>query len=221
MILGMVLCLTMILSGCTTSWVDEAEQIVSVLLPAAANLVTLVALLQGKTVTAEDLTVIQTAGAQAEADLQLVQSLIAAYDKADAAARPGILNQIQSAIGAVQGNLQGLLGALHIKDAATQTKIAAVVGIVLSEVQSLAAVVPLVQGSGASGQGPGLARASLRAQVRTGHPKTPLAASEFVKSYNSTLTAKTGNADVDRATGSLQIHLHGKVERVASVGMLK
>src|SRR6266487_954170 len=54
-IVGMVLCVTMILSGCSTNWIDEAEQIVSALLPAAANMVTLVALLQGKTVTAEDL----------------------------------------------------------------------------------------------------------------------------------------------------------------------
>ena len=37
--------------------------------------------------------------------------------------------------------------ALHIKDAATQAKITAVVGIVLSEVQSLAAIVPLVSAS--------------------------------------------------------------------------
>ena len=44
----------------------------------------------------------------------------------------------------MQANLQGLLPALHIQDAATQAKITAVVGIVLSEVQSLAAIVPLV-----------------------------------------------------------------------------
>ena len=214
-VLAVVLCGTMIWSGCSTSWIAEAEQIVAVLVPAAANLVTLVAALQGKTVSAGDLATIQNVEAQAGADLQLIESLIAAYDKADAAAKPGILNEIQSAIGAVQGNLQGLLMGLHIKDTATQTKISAVVGILLSEVQSLAAVLPIVQGN------PKIPTLAAKSAARMEHPRVPLSASEFVQSYNATLTAKTGNADLDRVTGSLQIHLHSKVERVASAGVLK
>jgi hypothetical protein len=216
---AIVLCGTLILSGCSSNWISEAEQIVAVLLPAAANLVTLVAAMQGKTVSAGDLATIQNAGKEAGADLQLIQSLIAAYDKADAAARPGILNQIQSAIGAVQGNLQGLLMGMHIKDAATQAKVTAVVGLLLSEVQSLAAVLPVVQGNAPA--------VALRAADSRGRlsphfaGKVPLPASEFVRSYNSTLTAKTGNAALDQVTGGLQIHLHSRVERVASAGMLK
>lgn len=210
--LAVVLCLTMVLGGCSTEWVGRAEQIVAVLIPAAANIVTLVAALQGKTISASDMQMIESAGTRASADLQLIQSLIAAYEKADAAAKPGILNQIESAINAVQANLQGVLPALHIKDAATQAKISAVIGIVLSEVQSLAAIVPIIQGSGVRGQeiGSTLQKA-----------KAPLTASEFVASYNATLTAKTGNADVDRATGGLEIHAHGKLARVASGGVLK
>jgi hypothetical protein len=216
---GVVLCIAMVLAGCSTSWINEAEQIVAALIPAAANLVTLVAALEGKSVSATDMATIQNAGTQAEADLQLVQSLIAAYQKADAAAKPGILNQIQSAILAAQGNLQGVLPALHIKDTATQTKITAVVGIVLSEVQSLAAVVPVVQAGGeASAKIPALA---VKSAASTSHPQVPLTADQFVKSYNATLTAKTGNADLDRVTAGLEVHLHGKVERIASAGVLK
>ena len=145
--LAVVLCMTMIWSACSTDWIGQAEQIVGALIPAAANIVALVAALQGKSVSATDLQTIQSAGTQAGADLQLIQSLIAAYQKADAAVKPGILNQIESAIGAVQGNLSGMLLGLHIKDAATQTKITAVVGLVLAEVQSLAAIVPVVAGA--------------------------------------------------------------------------
>ena len=233
MALALALSATMILAGCSTSWIEEAEQIVSALIPAAANIVALVAALQGKTVSAADLQTIQNAGSQAGADLQLIQSLIVAYEKADSAAKPGILNQIQSAINAVQGNLQGLLPALHIKDAATQTKITAVVGILLSEVESLAAVVPLVSGQGqaaalraadspfGSAQG-GRGRLSPHASVpNASQSKAPLSASEFVKSFNSMLTAKTGNAELDRATSGLEIHLHGKASRWASAGLLK
>ena len=220
---AVVLCMTMIWSGCSTDWIGEAEQIVAALIPAASNIVALVAALEGKSVSATDLQTIQSAGAQAGADLQLIQSLIAAYQKADAEAKPGILNQIQSAIGMVQGNLSGMLKGLHIKDAATQTKITAVVGLVLAEVQSLAAIVPVVTGAPttvaiAKDQSP---HPVAHNATRVGHPRAPLSANEFVQSYNSTLIAKTGNEELDRVTAGLQIHLHGKVERVASGGVLK
>jgi len=208
--LAVVLCAVMVWSGCSLNWISEGEQIVAVLIPAATNLVSLVAALEGKTVSAADAQLIQNAGTQAGADLQLIQALIAAYEKADAAAQPGILNEIQSAIAATQANLQGLLPALHIKDTATQAKITAVVGILLSEVQSLGAVVPVVKNQGAAVKG--------QLSVK---PHLPLTAREFVESYNATLTAKTGNVDLDRATAGFVIHEHGKVARWATGGVLK
>jgi hypothetical protein len=218
--LALLLCMTLIWSACSTAWIGEAEQIVAALIPAASNIVALVAAMEGKNVSAGDLATIQNAGAQAGADLQLIQSLIAAYQNADEAAKPGILNQIQIAINAVQGNLQGLLPALHIKDAATQAKVTAVIGIVLAEVESLAAVVPLVQGNSAAALRAADSRGRLSPQSVV-HTRAPLSANEFVASYNSTLTARTGNAALDRATAALKIHLHGKVERWASAGVLK
>jgi len=142
-----VLAGTLILTACSTAWIGEAEQIMAALIPAVANLVTLVATLQGKDVTAADLQTIQNAGAQAEADLQLMQSLISQYEKADATAQPGLLNQIQAAMNAVQATLNGLLPALHIQDAATQAKITAVLGLLISEAESMAAIVPLASPS--------------------------------------------------------------------------
>jgi hypothetical protein len=208
----LILCATMVLAGCSTAWIGAAEQIVAALIPAAANILALVATLEGKTVTTADLQLIQNAGTQAGADLQLIQTLIAQYQKADASAKPGILNHIQTAIHTVQANLNGLLPALHIQDAATQTKITAVVGIVLSEVQSLAAIVPLVNPNA-----PPQMTATATKQAKM-HP--PLSAGQFVASYNATMTAKTGNAELDRATGGLQIHLHGKLARWGTAGFL-
>jgi hypothetical protein len=216
--MSLVLCCTLILAGCSTNWINEAEQIVTALIPAAANIVALVAAVQGKGVSASDMQLIQNAAAQAGADLQLIQSLIAAYEKADDAAKPGILNQVESAIAAVQENLQGLVNGLHIQDAATQAKVTAVIGILLSEVKSLAGILPVVkQGSGAGGQGTVTARMS----AVIGHGSAPLPASDFVASYNATLTARTGNAELDRVTAGLKIHEHGAVARVVSGGMLK
>ena len=212
-LIATVLALTLMLTACSTAWMSEAEQIVAALIPATANLVTLVATLQGKNVSAADLQTIQSAGAQAGADLQLMQSLITQYQKADAAAQPGLLNQIQVAMGAVQSTLNGVLPALHIKDAATQAKITAVIGILLSEVQSVAAIVPLVNASASPGM-----MAMAAKQVRK---QPPLTASAFVNSYNATITAKTGNTELDHATAGLRIHVHEKFARWASAGLLK
>jgi hypothetical protein len=212
-LLAVVLCGTMIWTACSTAWIGEAEQIVAALMPAVANLIALVAALQGKSVSAADLQTIENAGAQAEADLQLMQSLIAQYQKANASAQPGLLNQIQAAMSAVQSSLNGLLPALHIEDAATQAKITAVVGILLSEVQSIAAIVPVVN--------PNASQGMIAVAARQTPREPPLTASEFVVSYNALMTAKTGDAGLDRATSGLRIHVHGKFARWASAGILK
>jgi hypothetical protein len=208
-----LLCGTIMWTACSTTWIKEAEQIVAALIPATANIVGLVAALQGKNVSTADLQTIQSAGSQAGADLQLMQSLITQYQTADATAKAGLLSQIQAAMGAVQANLNGILPALHIEDGATQAKITAVIGIVLAEVQSLAAVVPLVN----PGASPGMMAMTAK-QVKK---QAPLTASEFVSSYNATMTAKTGNAELDHATSGMRIHLHKKFERWASAGLLE
>ena len=228
-VVAVALCLVMVLSGCSTAWVGQAEEIVAALIPAASNIVALAALLQGKSVSAEDLATIQNAGTQVGADLQLVQTLISQYEKADASVQPGILNQIEAAIGAAQGNLNSILPALHIKDAATQAKIAAVIGLVISEVEALAAVVPLVRGDAvvvASAKGP-TSRANTAREM--GHPsvvssgkvKAPLSAAEFASSFNKVMTARTGNVDLDRATSGLGIRGHGRVVQMLTAGVLK
>jgi hypothetical protein len=210
---AVVLCGTMMWTACSTAWISEVEQIVAALIPATANLVTLVATLQGKNVTASDLQTIQSAGTQAGADLQLIQSLITQYQKADASAQAGLLGQIQGAMRAVQVTLNGLLPALHIKDAATQAKIAAVVGLLLSEVESMTAIVPLVN--------PGASPAMMTVAARQAKKQPPLTANEFVSSYNAAMMAKTGNSELDHAAAGLRIHLHQKLARLASAGLLK
>jgi hypothetical protein len=221
--LSLILCFAVILSACSTEWVGAAQEIVAALIPATSNLVALVAALQGNEASAGDLQLIQSTAAQVGTDLQLVQSLIAAYQKADEAARPGILAQIQNAISAVQMNLHGLLQGLHLKDAATQSKVTAVIGIVLAEVQSLAALLPAIQahGTGAGEQGAASPKDPQLSHMpgEVAHPA--LSAHEFVSSYNSTLTARSGNAAVDRTTAGLRIRLHSSAVRWVSAGMLK
>jgi hypothetical protein len=77
----------------------------------------------------------------------------------------------------------------------------------------VAAIVPLVDASASPGM-----MAMAAKQVKK---EAPLTASEFVVSYNATMTAKTGNAELDHAADGLRIHVHNKFARWASAGLLK
>jgi hypothetical protein len=209
---GAVLCGILVWTACSTAWIAEAEQIVGVLIPGIANLLTLVSSLEGKNVSSEDLQAVQSTGAQAEADLELLQSLITQYKEADADAQPGLLQQIQIELSAAQSNLIGLLPALHIKDAATEAKLSAVIEVLLSEVHSVAAIVPVLDASASSAT---VALASKESRMRSS-----LRAREFVSLYNRTMAAKTGDVELDRSTAELQIHSHGKFARWVSAGIL-
>jgi hypothetical protein len=211
-IVSILLCGTITWTACSTAWTTEAEQIIEALIPATANLITLVASLQENLPTAE-LQAIQSAGSQAGTELRLLQSLIQQYQEVDVGAKPGLLSQIQIAMTAVQATLNGLLLTVHIKDAVAQAKVTAVVEVVLSEVQSLVAIVPLVNFAAS----PGMTSAALVMAKR----QAPLSASEFVRSYNATMAAKTGNPGLDHAISGLRIHVHRKFERWVSLGLIQ
>jgi len=197
-----VLCGTLMWTACSTAWITQAEEIVAALIPAAANLITLITALQGKGVSAQDLQTIQSSSVQAQTDLQLINSLITQYQQAaDAATQASLLTKILAAIATVQSNLSALLPALHISDAATQAKVTAVIGLILSEMQSLEAIVPLVHA--------GASAAEASAAVRTGKVKPPLPAGKFRASYNAIMTAKTGNAALDGAAAKCKLHSPG------------
>jgi hypothetical protein len=210
---SILLCVTLMWTSCSTAWISEAEQIVAVLIPATGNLMAVVMALKGNGVSAADLKAIQSAGSQAEADLQLLGSLIAEYQRADATAKPGLLTQIQALMTTVGSNLNGILPGLQIKDAATQAKVTAVVGILVMELQSMASIIPLVSANASQGM--------VLMEEKQMKKQAPLTANEFVSSYNATMTAKTGNPNLDRAVSGLRIHLHGKLARLASGGLLK
>ena len=198
-VLAVVLCGILIWTACSTAWIGQAEEIVAALIPAAANLITLITALQGDGVSAQDLQLIEGASTQAQTDLQLINTLITQYQQATAAAtQASLLAKIQTAIGRVRSNLGGLLAALHISDAATQAKVTAVIGLILAEVQSLEAILPLVHSGGS------MAQAS--AALKTGKMKPPLTAGEFRASYNTIMTAKTGNATLDGAAAKCKLH---------------
>src|SRR5271163_1819559 len=99
----LVLCAAMILTACSTAWITEAEEIVAALVPAAANLLTLIGALEGKGVSTQDLQLMQSTSTQAQTDLQLIGTLVTQSQQAtDAATQATLLAKIQTAIATVQ-----------------------------------------------------------------------------------------------------------------------
>jgi len=85
-------------------------------------------------------------GAQAQASLLEIKSLVDKYNSADASAKSGILVEIQTVLGVVTANLKAILPDIHVADAATQAKITAVVNLVADEFAALLNILPVVQG---------------------------------------------------------------------------
>lgn len=182
-LVSVVLCATLLLSACSTAWVSQAEAIVAALLPAVTNIITLVALAEGKSVSTQDLQLVQSGATAANTALKEVASLIdqynAAPDKAD------VLAKINAAIAVAQKNLTDILPQLHIENADSQAKVSAVIGVVIQEIASIEALLPLVK-AGQTARAASLARG--------------VSASEFRSRYNDA---------IDKVPGAENLKLHG------------
>ena len=77
----------------------------------------------------------------------------------------------------------------------------------------MAAIVPLVNLTASP--------AMMTMAVKQAKKQPPLTAEEFVSSFNASMTAKTGNPQLDHATVGLRVHLHNRFARWASAGLLK
>ncbi|MGH9325432.1 MAG: hypothetical protein ACRD2B_01885 [Terriglobia bacterium] len=178
-----VLALAMLVGACgAAQWVKVAQQILPVVLPMVTNLVTAVGLLQGKTVSAADLNSITQSANQVCSDLNLVGQLISQYQSS-----PNVttVEKINTVIAEVNSNLNALLPALHISDPATIQKIAAIVTLVSSEVNSLEQLLPTVSAG--------------KLTARQAAIPAPLNAGELKKQYNAIVTRTTANPQVNRA----------------------
>lgn len=199
-ICAVVLALGMVFNSvaCSTAWVSQALQIVAALTPAITNIVPLVALAD-KNVSASDMTVIENYSNQAGTALQTVGSLISQFNQAQSAqAQQDALSKIESALVVAQNNLTSILPQLHISDAKSQAAVKAAVAAAISEVGSIAALLPALK-AGKAAQAVALAQ--------------PITASKFRARYN---------AAIKPVPGSSRLALHGEsLVRRAADGVKK
>jgi hypothetical protein len=170
-ILIILLALVLAVPACTApSWVAEAENIAKVALPIVEGITSIVG--AGPVVT------------QVVKDINLLITLFEQYQATPATTT---LQQIQAGLTTVNADMQQILPAAHIQDAATQNKVTAIVQLVLSEFSNIASLVPEAAGSGQKAVGSKQA------------PELPFTAKEFKAQYNKIVRTKTGDPVCDRA----------------------
>jgi hypothetical protein len=138
-VLVAVLCVAMLATGCTGQWISVALADLPVLAQMALNIATLAAALNGKQPSARELSAIQNISNTAQSELSSLQAL---YNQYKANPETSTLQKIQTAIVEIQQQLPLQLQAAHISDPALAAKVTAAVNLILSTVQSFAALMP-------------------------------------------------------------------------------
>jgi len=183
-LLVMLLCLSLLATGCSAQWIKVALADLPVLLQMALNIGTLVTTLQsGQQLSSSEAAEIQNISNQASRDLNLLQTL---YNEYEASPSPTTVQKIQSAISDINQNLPALLQAAHITNPVLSTRITAAVNLILSTVNSFAALIPQ---SGA----PVMAQKVARKTMAVPH------VSDLKKQWNQQICGPTGKAALDSA----------------------
>jgi len=180
-LLALVLAITLAATGCSAQWINTALQDLPVLTQMALNIATLVTTLAaGQQASAADTAVIQNISAQASRDLNLLQTL---YNEYKASPSPTTLQKIQSAIADLNQNLPTMLQSAHISNATVSARITAAVNLILTTVNSFAALMP---------------QATL-VTSRKASPTPLLHPKDLRKQWNQQVCAATGNPALDAA----------------------
>jgi len=180
-LLALVLAIALAATGCSAQWINTALQDLPVLTQMALNIATLVSTLAaGQQASAADTAVIQNISAQAGRDLNLLQTL---YNEYKASPSPTTLQKIQSAIADLNQNLPTMLQSAHVSNATVSARITAAVNLILTTVNSFAALMP--QASPAT--------------TRKAPAKALLHAKDLKRQWNQQVCAPTGNPALDAA----------------------
>jgi len=192
---------SMVVAGCSTTWVTTLDNILIVAAPALINILNIISVVQGVPVN----TALES---KITGDVAVVKTLATEFSSASTAASPAVCSQLEAAINTYGVDEQQVISLVPVNiDPATQQKIAILSGLVATTVSSILAVVPQCQ------------TAAGRRAMFQGVP--PLPVSTFIKTYNTELVKPTGNAAVDKFTKGRKVHAHGKFLRYISAGLVK
>ena len=137
--------LTLLLTGCTDTWVSSANGIISALIPAINAALAILAAF-GIGVSPEALAAIQAWGTSAQNTLtNVVKPAIDAYNTAAAATQATLLTEIDAALNSIVSGLSTTLAAIHVTDPASQAKITAIFAVIQAFMVSLINLIPVLK----------------------------------------------------------------------------
>ena len=191
-VLAVVLSVALATTGCSAQWISVALADLPVLVQMALNIASLVTTLQsGKQISPAEAAAIQNISAEAGRDLNLLQALYNDY-KANPSA--DTFQKITDAIGTINQNLPGLLQAARISDATLSARVMAAVNLILTTVQSFAALLPQTQ-----------AKAAGRRIESVGQKLSIPHAKELKQQWNQQVCGPTGEAALDAALAACAV----------------
>ena len=182
--LTLFLSITLLATGCSANWISTALADLPVLVQMALNLGTLVTTLQSnRQLTPAEAAAIQNISAEASRDLNLLQTLYSDYKAHPSAST---LQKIQASIADMNQNLPAILQAAHVIDPVLSARVSAAVSLILSTVNSFAALIP--RAGGPAG-----------AQKMAGRAGTIPHAEDIRRSWNQHVCGATGKPVLDAA----------------------
>jgi hypothetical protein len=188
--LSLVLSISLVATGCSAQWISVALADLPVLTQMALNLAALMSTLQtGKQISPAEALAIQSISAEASKDLTLLQSL---YSKYKANPSADTLQKIENLIQDTSQSLPALLQAAHISNPALSSRITAAVNLILTTVNSFAALIPRARSSPVTAASVAIPRTPRQSAV-VPQPK------DLKKQWNLQVCAPTGNTAVDAA----------------------
>jgi hypothetical protein len=187
-VLAGTLCVAIIATGCTAQWIGVALADLPVLTQMALNITSLVVTLQsGQQISVADAAAVQNISNEASQDLNLLQTL---YNQYKASPDAATLQKIQGTIATINQNLPGLLAQVRVSDPVVGARITAGVNLILTTVQSFAALMP----------------ATVNTSRRVAGEKLVIPnASELKKQWNQQVCAPTGKAGLDAALAGCEL----------------
>jgi hypothetical protein len=186
----MLLSISLLATGCSAQWIKVALADLPVLVQMALNIGSLVTTLQsGKQLSLAEVAAVQNISNQASRDLNLLQTL---YNEYKASPSTATIQKIQNSIADINQNLPALLQAAHITDPVLSTRVAAGVNLILSTINSFAALIP---------QSTGPLAAQKVARKSTPAPRV----SDLKKQWNQQVCRPTGNGSLDYALPSCEV----------------
>lgn len=185
-----VLSISSLASGCSAQWIKVALADLPVLLQVALNIGSAVTMLQsGNQLSANETAAIQEISNQATKDLNLLQTL---YNEYNQSPNSTTIQKIQNVIADINQNLSVLLQASHINDAVLSARVTAAVNLIVSTVNSFAALIPQPA-------------ASITANKETRKAFAVPNATQLKKQWNEQVCGSTGKPEFDSAFSSCAV----------------